>query len=213
MSSRDLVRWSGLALLVGGVLTAIGEAVVSFMAPTDPLEVPIAYIVFLGLILTLLSIPALYTVLGRAIGGLGLIGYVLFFASGVMGGAGGATLGIVGPAITGAASSPVSAPPAEIQTFFIIASILGLVGGVLFGATIVRAGVPERYAAMLLILGTLVEFAGNIFSVVPHLGDLGTVLLVLALAWMGWTLMTRHVAEMAPGMAPAEGTTGARAQA
>ncbi len=54
---------------------------------------------------------------------------------------------------------------------------------------------------------------GGLFNFLPHLGDLGTVLFVLALAWMGWTLMTRHVAEMEPSRAPAEGTTGARARA
>ncbi len=213
MSSRDLVRWGGLALLVGSVLAAIGIAVGSFLAPADPFGVPISYVIFVGVILILLSIPAVYAVLARAIGVLGLVGYALFFASGVMGGAGGTMLGIVGPAIMGAAPGAFNAPPPEIETFFIISSILGLVGGIIFGATIVRAGVPERYAGMLLILGALVEFVGNIFNVVPHLGDLGTVLQVLALAWMGWTLMTRHVAEMEPGLAPAEETAGARAHA
>ncbi len=214
MSSRELVRWGGLALIVGGVLTAIGLAVGSFMAPADPQGVWISAIVFLGVILLLLGLPVLYTVLARAIGVLGLIGYVLFFASGVLAGAGGTMLGIIGPALMRVAPSAVNGPPPpEIQNFFMIAGILSLVGGILFGATIVRAGVPERVAGMLLILGSIVGFVGGIFDFVPHLGDLGTVLTVLAIAWMGYTVMTRHVAEMEPSRAPMEGTTGARARA
>ncbi len=213
MSSRDLVRWGGLGLIVGGLLTAIGIAVGSFMAPADPQGVLVSAVVFLGVILLLLCIPALYAVLARSIGVLGLIGYALFFASGVLAGGGGTMMGIIGPALMRAAPSALNGPPPpEIETFFMVAGIISLVGGVLLGAAIVRAGVPERYAGMLLILGSIVGFVGGVVDV-PHLGDLGTVLTVLALGWMGWTLMTRHVAEMEPGMAPAEGTTGARAQA
>jgi hypothetical protein len=212
MSSRELVRWGGLSLLVGGVLSAIGIAVGSFLGPADALQEPVSAIVFLGVILLLLGLPALYTVLARSIGVLGLIGYVLFFASGVLAGAGGTMLGIIGPALMRVAPGAVNGPPPpEINNFFMVAGTLGLVGGVLFGATIVRAGAPERFAGMLLILGSVVGFVGGIFDFLPHLGDLGTVLTVLALGWMGWTLMTRHVAEMEPSRAPAEGTARARA--
>ncbi len=214
MSSRYYARWGGLAMVVGAVFAAVGGAIQSFQDPTSSLWVPSNVLQLIGAGLILVAIPALYAVLARAIGGLGLAGYVLLFAAGLFGAIGGSAIAIVIPYMAqNTPSLMTSEPPPILMTYFIIAGTLQLLGGVLFGVAIVRAGVPERYAGMLLILGAIISFVGGLLNAVPHLGDLGSVLFVLALGWMGWTLMTRHVAETEPSMAPAEGTTGARARA
>lgn len=212
MSWHGIVRWGGLALLVGGLLEAIGIAVGSFQGPTDPLMGPTAIVQLVGIVLTLVSIPVLYLHLARAIRGWGLAGYVLLFSAGVLLGVGGAVLGLLGPALMTTPGALNGPPPPVINNYFMIGGIIELIGGVVFGAAIVLARIPERYAGALLILGTIISFLGNIFPV-PHLGDLGTVLLVLALAWMGGILATRHAAEVEPSMAPADELRGARARA
>jgi hypothetical protein len=215
MSSREYVRWGGMALLAGGVLAAIGFAVQSFAGPTSSLWIPTTVLALFGLVLILLGFPVLYAVLARATGGLGLVGYVLLFVSGLVAGIGATVLSLIVPYL--AQNIPgfmtTAGLPPVMGNYFAVAGIIRLIAGVVFGAAIVRAGTPERVAGMLLILAAIIGFAGGIFNSVPHLGDLGRVLLVLALGWMGWTLMTRHVAEMEPYRAPAEGTTGAHARA
>ncbi len=206
MSWRGLVRWGGLALLVGGLLLAISIGVGSFQNPTDPLTVPLAVLDLVGIALVLVAIPVLYARLGRAIGIWGLVGYVLFFSAGLLLGTGGGVLQLLSPTLIKISPSLMSGPPpAEIGAYFMIAGILQLIGGLLLGVTIVRARAAERYAAMLLILGSIVSFVGSIFESVPHLSDLGGVLTTLAVAWFGATLLTRRAEEVEPSMAPAEG--------
>ncbi len=215
MLSREYVRWGGLALLAGGALGAIGLAVQSLESPASSLWIPTTVFALFGLVLILLGFPVAYAVLARATGGLGLVGYVFLFVSGLISGIGATVLSLVVPYL--AQNIPgfttTAALPPVIANYFAIAGIIRLIGGVVFGAAVVRAGTPERYAGMLLILAAIIGLVGGIFTSVPHLVDLSRVLLVIALGWMGWTLMTRHVAEIEPSMASAERQTGAHARA
>ncbi len=215
MSSREYIRWGGLALLVGGVIPAIGVTVQSFESPASSLWIPTILFTFFGIVLGLLGLPVLYAVLARAIGALGLVGYVLVFVSGILTVVGGTGLALVLPYMAQHIPGFMTTvpPPPVTSDFLAVGGIIRLIGGLLFGAALVRARTPERYAGMLLILGAILSYVGGIINSAPHLGDLGRVMFILALGWMGWTLMTQHVAEMEPSRAPAEGPTGAHARA
>lgn len=197
MSTRTLFQLAGWSLLVGGVLATIGTLVGSFnQDPANPLSSVSSLITLVGIILLLLGVPALYARLSHAIGWLGLVGFVLFYISGLLAGIGGPLMGlIVFPVLAQVAPSFVNGPPpASIMNFFLVANIFNVVGGVLFGGAIVMARVIERNAAILLLIGAIVSFVGN-FVDVAHLGDLGTALFLVALAWMGVTLMTHREVE------------------
>ncbi len=85
-----------------------------------------------------------------------------------------------------------------------------LLGGVLFGVATFRAGVLPRWAAGLLVVGTLLPILGS--SLVPHPFDrIFAVPVGLALAWLGYALWSERqepVPEPLPGgMAPAGSRT------
>jgi hypothetical protein len=92
-------------------------------------------------------------------------------------------------------------------------SVIGvcyLLGGVLFGVATFRAGVLPRWAAGLLVVGTLLPILGS--SLVPHPFDrIFAVPVGLALAWLGYALWSERrepVPEPFPGRtAPAASRT------
>ncbi len=215
MLSSEYVRWGGLAMFAGGVLAAIGLGVQSFEIPRSSLWVPTTVLALFGLVLILLGFPAAYAFLARATGGMGLVGYVFLFVSGLISGIGATVLSLIVPYLAQSVPGSVTAaaPPPAMGNYLAAAGILRLIGGVVFGAALVRAWTPERYAGMLLILAAVVGLFGSLFSSVLLLGALSRVLLVVALAWMGWTLLRRNVTEMEPSRAPAERSTGAHARA
>ena len=66
-----------------------------------------------------------------------------------------------------------------------------MLGGVLFGVATFRAGVLPRWAAGLLVVGTLLPILGS--SLVPHPFDRIFALPVgLALAWLGYALWSER---------------------
>jgi hypothetical protein len=66
-----------------------------------------------------------------------------------------------------------------------------LLGGVLFGVATFRAGVLPRWAAGLLVVGTLLPVLGS--SLVPHPFDrIFAVPVGLALAWLGYALWSER---------------------
>ncbi len=214
MSSRTLFRWGGLVMLVGSVITALSLLVQTANGDMGgPLWVPSNIVQLVGVVLIIIGFPAFYAALARMLGGLGLIGYVLVMATGMMAGIGGAAIALVVPSFFAnlPPPSPNSAPPAGIMNYFIIAGFLQLVGGLAFGIALLRSHVLERLAGLLLIIGAVVAFVGNLLPGNSPLGNLGSVLFVLALAWMGFALMTRHVTEMETVRAPEEMGAHARA--
>ncbi len=197
MSGRRVFQLAGWSLLVGGLVATLGTLVNSFTTgPNDPTALPANLAVLVGVILVLLGVPALYARLYHAIGWVGLIGFALFYISGLVAGIGGSILGLYFfPTLAQVAPSFLNGPPPQnVMNFFLIGGIINLVGGVLFGGAVVVARTIERNAGILVVLGAILSFVGN-FVNVPHLGDLGTALFLVALAWMGVTLMTHREVE------------------
>lgn len=215
MSARTPYRLAGFAMLVGGVLAAIAIAVGSFITDfANPLNPWVSAVEILGVILLLAGLPAFYGTFARTAGALGVVGFIFLFASGALLGIGGSVLALlVFPWLAQVAPNLVnSAPPPFIMNYFLFGGVVNLIGGLAFGAAILVTRAPERYAAILLLIGTVVSFAGQLLDNIPHLGDLGTALAVLSVAWMGYSLMTRHAVETTT-VTERETATGAHARA
>src|SRR5215208_4567223 len=88
MSSSDLIRWSGLAAMVGGALWAVGAFFdLMYFSPQPMSEVvPTSSFLFqqvlylLGATLLLIGLVELYARQSQAAGALGLVGFLIAFA-------------------------------------------------------------------------------------------------------------------------------------
>lgn len=199
MSYSNLVRWSGLAALAGGVLFAVlsfaellllGNRPYSEAAATSAwTAVQATYVV--ATVLIGLGLVGLYARQAQQAGTLGLVAFVLTFV-GVMLAAGSVwSEAFFGPWLASAAPELLDADPAAIVIAGVLLSyVLFGLGWFLFGLTSLRAGVLPRGAAILLMVGAL------LFLVVAVLDlPLGGILFGAALAWMGYGLWTRAAGE------------------
>jgi hypothetical protein len=92
MSSSDLIRWGGLAALVGGVLFVVAELlglptlnVESFSETATTASFAIQQLLFLlGVALVLLGLVGLYARQSEAVGALGLISFLVAFLGTVL---------------------------------------------------------------------------------------------------------------------------------
>ena len=73
MSSQSLSRLSGLSLLIGGLLTAVGAAPNFFTGddPTNPIAATIAFLRVIGALLIVLGLPGVYSQQAQRAGLLG----------------------------------------------------------------------------------------------------------------------------------------------
>ena len=200
MSSGRLLRLSGAALLVGGLLNILTTVISTFLftgpAPTSTVWTSVQLLVFIGSLLALIGLPGVYLVQARQTGWLGLIGFILSFLAGIILGAGGEIVsGFVLPWL--ATNAPKLAaeqgPPALIVVFIVI-NLGGAVGAVLLGLATMRAGVLPRGAGVLLIVGgvvTVITAAPFPVAISTLLSNIGGVIIFLGIAWIGYTLWAR----------------------
>ena len=180
MSSSSLIRLAGLAALSSGVLSVIGDLlslVVDLESPMSATTSSYTIVYFLYLIstaLVLLGLVGLYTSQSRAVGILGLVGFLVAFLGTVML-VGGLWFELfVTPNLAAQAPALVEADLGSLG--FTLTFFLGAFGWVLFGVATLRANVYPRWAAVLLIVGGVIFFLpvplrGIIFSVsVAYLG-------------------------------------------
>jgi hypothetical protein len=192
MTSSNLIRWSGLAALVGGVLIAVldvAESVISGGQPesviagtTALIIVRIAFLV--PILLILLGLVGLYARQAEQAGSLGLIAFLVAFSGTVM---------VFGLQWSGAFLWPWLADVApelldtEPTTLLVAAFMLGFVllalGWLLFGLASLQARVLPRGAAVLLMVGAALLFVLIIIDV-PGSG----IVFGVALLWMGYAL-------------------------
>ncbi len=79
MSSTTLYRFSGVALLIGGVLAIIGQLLLITADPGTPLWIPGSWLSLAGTLLVILGFPGLYFKQVDRAGLLGMIGFVVSF--------------------------------------------------------------------------------------------------------------------------------------
>ena len=193
MRSSDLIRWSGLAAILGAALLLISDFLSLTVLSGDPAEIVTtgAYLAdgvtrILAGILLLVGLVGLYARQSEASGTLGLVAFLVAFAG---------TALILGTWWTNAFVAPVLAqedsrlletgPTGVMSVAFTLSFALAGVGWLLFGLVSLRAGVYPRAAAVVLMIGAALTFA-------PLPG--GQVVFEVAVAWLGLTLFSRKEA-------------------
>lgn len=187
MSFARLLRLAGLAALLAGVSSGIGDVVSIVVDLEDPgvaLTAPHGIVFGLYLVssvLLLLGLVGLYANQSRASGTLGFAGFVAAFVGSAL------TTGavwyelFVTPELT--ASAPELAASELGIAGFILSFLLAAVGWLIFAAATLRARVYPRAAGGLLLAGAIVSLA-PLFVRIPASG----LVLSGAVAWLGFIL-------------------------
>jgi len=194
MSSSDLIRWSGLAAVAGGVSLGIAELVaLSFFgydfsqtATTSTYAFYSVLIMITGVLLPL-GLVGLYVRQSEAAGPLGLGAFVVAFIGTVLVAGFFWSSAFVAPIL--AVEAPQLLDVRSLPGFFRSFIVFGL-GWLLFGVATLRAGIYPRAPAVLLIVGSVL--------IVIRL-PLTSIVLDAAVAWMGYVLFTgRDIAAVRP---------------
>jgi hypothetical protein len=199
MTSANLYRWSGLALLVGAIVAIIGNVLSAVLFPgnVNPPPSQMTVSTILGLLSLIGQMPALIGLAGLAVrqareaGGLGLVGYALTFFGGFLLTSFQVVAIVVFPWLFQVAPNAAnSGPPPSFFTFFLISNILFGVGGLLLGLAVMRGGVFPRTAGLLLLIGAVLNALGfplnGVLSTI--VSTVSFVLFAVGLAWMGYVL-------------------------
>jgi hypothetical protein len=212
MTSSQLFRISGLALLVGAVtfiVHIVARSVIT--AGADPavfakegLWVPINALGVIGAALVLLGLPAMYARMAGQTGLLGLVGVVLIALAWLFFGVFLSLYSLlVAPWLADQAPSLVaaSAPlPAGFIVAFIVALVAEFVGTVLLAIPFIRGRVQPRWVGYVLPASALVAVAGDFIAptgpatnvAINLLSNLGPVLLLIALGDLGSRMWSEH---------------------
>jgi len=210
MLTTNLIRWSGLIAVLGGILFPVAAIIhpngEDLAAVNMPNWVPAHLLGFVSVTLMHLSLIGLYARQVEQAGWLGLIGFVLAFVGGAFAIVIQYVTSTVIPLI--AAQAPAlfdqaMTPPKFAPPLFVLGFILG---HFLFGLATIRAGVLPRGSGFLVVIGILLFFLGEVsflgqgvstpalqqfFALIRKLHVivlLGDIAFGLGLAWMGYTI-------------------------
>jgi hypothetical protein len=195
-----LLRWSGLALVAGGLLMAVATALhPSRETSTTILETEVrlvaAHVLFtLSYLLVLLGLPGLYGAESVRMGRLGLAGFLLAFMGTTLVAVSG-NFGLLAPVL--AAESPatidaINSYPPEVA-LDAVAFVGFVVGFVLFGMAMAKTATLPHFSGLLVAVGAPIQVFGFGLAqtVSPALwifAILGSVALGAGLAWPGYRL-------------------------
>jgi hypothetical protein len=192
MSSSNLIRWSGLVALIGGVLFVILDVVdfISFgnqpftaVATTGVWTIAQGAYIVAAIFITL-GLVGLYVCQAQQTGTLGLVAFVVTFIGGMMATGSTWSEAFFGPWLSEAAPELMEANPAgSVITGAILSYLLFALGWFLFGLASLRAKVLPRGAAVLLMIGAVVFLVLG-FLDLPFAG----VVFGAAVAWLGSAL-------------------------
>lgn len=199
MSPTKLIRWSGGALIVAGLLMATSLALhpdeTDPNALVNPLWGPTHLALGVGFLISLLGLMGVHARQVQRAGALGLTGFVVVFAS---------TAALIGPVLVvegiivpGLAQSDIAeaalAPTGPVFGRQLLPFFMGTIyafgiGSVLFGIAIIRAGVLPRWAAAALIVATpLLAFTPPLPAIFLAIGG---ALLGVAYVWLGYAVLS-----------------------
>lgn len=198
INPNTLIKWSGLAAILSGILYILTQV-------THPAETLVdvttnswllAHSFSLSFSATgLFGITGIYLKQAKKVGLLGLIAYLMFFLGLVL-------LGhfifieiFILPALV--TEAPAYATEflavvngksnlATLNTLFGINALLYLGGGLLFGLSMLRAGVHPRWAALLFTFGAIASLSGAFDE---RLGRFSTIFLSLGLIGLGFNML------------------------
>ena len=190
MNSSDLIRWSGLAAVLGGALLIVSDFLSFTVNSGDLAEVVTtgAYLAdgsmrVLAGVLLLVGLVGLYARQSEASGVPGLVAFLVAFAGMAMILGTWWTNAFVAPSLaTGAPEFLAAGPTGVLGVAFMLSFALGAVGWLLFGLVSLRARIYPRVAVVVLVVGAALTFA-------PLPG--GQVVFEVAVAWLGLALFSR----------------------
>jgi hypothetical protein len=204
MTSLQLNRLSGFALLVGMFLSVVSAVVSGVLFPdstdtasaTNPLNALLSLIGVVGTVLALLGLPAMYARGAREGGLVWLAGVVLIAITGMLFGI---FLGLMGTIVfpTLATRAPDvfgQGPPPAFLALFIVGTIANVVGAILMGIPILTKRIYPRWCGYLLMIEAVLGVAS--FAVNgPSSSPIGQILnivsplpLFVVLGWAGYEL-------------------------
>lgn len=191
MSSSTLYRFSGTALLIGGLLAIAGQLLLITADPGTPLWIPGSLLALVGTLLVVLGLPGLYFKQADRAGRLGMLGFVVSFVG---------FLFLVGIQTFDAFVSPTLAASAATKSladteafvpllvFELLCGLLLIVGPLIFGIATIRAGIFQRWAAIILIVGAIT----SLVTVALHnWNEISAAVLYLAFACLGFLLLSK----------------------
>ncbi len=210
MTARQTFRIGGMALLAGAVLSFLTTLLNTFLFvgndPTpyasNPLFVPLNILNALGTGLLLVGVPLLYVSRPEGWGALGLVGFALLFTTGLMFGIFFSLFSaLFVPYLVQHAPSAVrgNGPPA-LFPFFIVGTVFEVVAVVLLAVPVLRGLVAGRGVAYVLLAAAVMAVVGFVVGggngpsnpVLALVGNLSSLLLFVALGWLGYLLWTGH---------------------
>lgn len=189
MNSSNLIRWSGLAALLGGALLLVADLL--NLTPTSAsfseTVTTTSYAVesglrLLGGMLVLLGLVGFYARQSEASGTPGFVGFLAAFAgTSLLLGAFWANA-FVAPSLATEAPEFLDAQTTGTLWFGFTSSFaLAALGWLLFGAAALRARVYSRVASVVLMVGAVLTF-----TPLPASG----VVFDVAVAWLGFVLLS-----------------------
>lgn len=193
MDTQNLIRWSGLALLVAGMLWLL-----SILHPPDTLEGMLApawgpshYVTAVASMLLVFGLIGLYAYQMEKVGWLGLIAFILTVAGSAMLITAELLGGALAPTLAANPATQSLVNPQQAGPFVIVIgliAVLGTVGNILLGIAIMRAGVLPRWAGLLIIIGYVFLVFGIGLPALAIFADVGIVLSGLGYAWCGFRI-------------------------
>src|SRR5215211_5813569 len=204
-SLAALVRWSGLALVAGGLLLALASALhpsreTTATILTAEVRLVAAHVLFtLSSLLILLGLPGLYGVHSVRMGRMGLVGFLLALMGTMLVAVSG-NFGFIAPVLAAESPATIDAINAYLPVVALNAvAFVGFVAGFnVFGMAMAKTATLPRSSGLLVAVGAPIQLLGFAMGqfVAPALltiGILGSVALGVGLAWPGYQLwQVRH---------------------
>lgn len=199
MSSTTSYRLSGIALIIGAVLSIIYYLSQSFLNGNDlatltsPLTLMSNVIGFIGSVLVLLGLPGMYTRQARRAGILGLLGFLFVWYVTLYQGViiPFTSITIVPELATNPATRSLATTPPPAWALFSLVSMLGEVLGILLLAiATLRARVFPRWIGWLLIASLVLGVVSFVPFVPEALSSLPAIIGGVAIAGFGYALLS-----------------------
>jgi hypothetical protein len=172
MSSSNLIRWGGLAAVLGGALIVITDLVLALtIGSADTYSgtttEQIAAVSFLaGKVLILIGLIGLYLHQAEVAGRFGLVAFLVALVGTALMVSSDWSEVFIAPILMQAAPTLMDEPPSLLMVGFLLNYGLETLGWLLFGVATFRARVFPRAAAAMLTVGVLLPFVGPSWSFV-----------------------------------------------
>jgi hypothetical protein len=198
MSSTTSYRLSGIALIIGSVLSAIGLILSAFDSGNDlqslisPLSMIFSLFTIFGSLLVLLGLPGMYIRQAGRAGILGLLGFLFVWYVTLFQGVMISFTNVTFIPLLAAHLVPpsvVTTPPSTWTPFFIVSLVGQVLGILLLGIATLRARVFPRWIGWLLIATLVLGVVSHVPFFPEALQSLSAIIASVAIAGFGYSLL------------------------